>query len=94
VCVLGTLSDTTKCAFTEPVSPSRTLVSPTDTTGGLSSSRIVTVPVPVAMFACSGSDSATVNCSSPSMRSSPTIETGIDAVVVPGRNVMVPEVAV
>ena len=84
---------TGKVRVVEPVSPSSTEASPTDTVGSGSSFWIVPVPVgsaiaipPVAF------ERFNVKVSSSSASASSTIVTGTDFEVCPGLNVSVPEV--
>ena len=83
----------------EPLLPSETLASATDTVGGVTTtatSSLVMVPtaVPLAMVRPDGADNVTVKVSFGSMAVSPMIPTCTVWVVTPAAKVMVPASAV
>ena len=85
--------------FDVPLPPSVTLLSATDTVGGVTTtatSSLVMVPiaVPLAMVTPDGADNVTVNVSLGSTAVSPRMPTCTVWMVTPGAKVMVPASAV
>jgi hypothetical protein len=85
---------TLKSALLRPVFPSTTLASAMLRPGKASSSRIVPVPVPLAMVAKTGAEIPRVKLSVASETRSDLIDTVIVRVATPSGKLRVPDVAV